>query len=145
MTRAEEIVNYAVQLREHCGTNNPYRIAEYLGCVVNENVGSSYRAAYVIKLEGYPVIISIAKNYTYKAQKILCAHELGHVLLLKESYNSFDVTGRDKYSTAEYEANIFTLALLSRGKALHQIKKLSPYEAKMILDKRINAGKLEQF
>lgn len=49
-------------------------------------------------------IIYINSKYTLKSQQILCAHELGHILLHNNSYvNDFD--GNDP--VLEFEANIF--------------------------------------
>lgn len=138
MNRAEEIINYAMGIREFLHTNDPYKIAAYYGIQVKERVGSiGSRPAYTNKTDGYPTIICIMSNYTAKSKKILCAHELGHALLHSDGYNTFDVTRRNKDSSVEYEANVFALALLSGEKALSQIKDMSPYAVKMCLDRRI--------
>ena len=144
MSRVEDIIEYAIQLRDYLHTNNPYRIAEYFGFEVKGRVESkNSRPAYVIKAEGYPVVISIMDGYTERAKKILCAHELGHALL-HDGYNSYDVSAKNKDTNVEYEANIFAMALLSDDLALCQIKNRSPFEIKSILDKRIVKASLEE-
>lgn len=135
MTRAEEIIEHVVGLKEFLHTSNPYKIASYYGIKVVDRVGSKdTRPAYVLKIEGYPTIISIVDRYNENAKALLCAHELGHALLHADGYNSFDVTSWNMHSTVEYEANIFAIALLADEKTVAHLKELPPYAAKRLMD-----------
>ncbi len=139
MTRAEEIIDYAVQLRNAFGTNNPFKIAQYYGIEVRDNLScNSFRAAYTVKAEGYPTIICIENGISRVGKKLLCAHELGHALLHNDGYNAYDVKGRNKYTQVEYDANMFALALMTRGAELNRIRNMTPYEVKSHLDKYIS-------
>lgn len=56
--------------------------------------------------------IFISSKVSSYAQKIICAHELGHILLQKNQTLSLFDSDNPANSLSEYEANIFAIELL---------------------------------
>lgn len=112
MSRTDEIIAYAREIRDFLRTRDPFRIAEYYGIRLSfRNGGAGLFKAQTIRMEKYPTVICINENYTLLSQKILCAHELGHALM-HDGVNYFDITQRNVRRDEEYEANLFAVALL---------------------------------
>lgn len=137
--KAEEIITYARNLKERCGTNDPYAIAEKLGIVVlHRECSIKDFTAQAVKMEGYPTIISINNRYTEYSQKVLCAHELGHAIFHENCVNHFAVTERNVSANLEWEANLFAVALLAADDIDEMLTlplaKMNNYVLKSILD-----------
>lgn len=136
---AEEIIAFARDLKEARQTNDPYKIAEYLGIAVlhRENCMKDFTAQ-TIKFDGYPTIISINDAFTPHSKKVLCAHELGHALLHENCINHFAITSNNVSANVEQEANLFAIALLTdhdvdEGLVL-PLHKMNNYLLKSIMD-----------
>lgn len=134
--RAQQIIRLAYDIKSVWKTNNPFEIAEKYGIKVlvrNVNIGDF--KAQTLKMEGYPTIISINGLYGTLAQKVLCAHELGHALLHTEPINHFDITTKNVHTNVEYEANLFAVALLCNEDEFNMpLSKMSNAVLKSILD-----------
>ncbi|SKA89091.1 protein of unknown function [Clostridium sp. USBA 49] len=125
----ERIVKNANEIIQTFGTKDPFIISEKLGIpIIYREYGSAIKG-YCIKIFDKLHIV-INSNFNLKAQKIICAHELGHALLHTEFLHpiftaSFDEGGN---SELEHEANIFALALLLDEKSLNiKISDMSNY------------------
>lgn len=130
--RGIEIVRLANKLRNYYCTNNPLKLCKLLNFSVREiNLNPKVYKAYITNPLGDP-IISINKNYTEKSQRVLCAHELGHAILHKNSFcNEFGGTDTKR----EYEANLFAVALLFNENQFDiPISKMSNYMLQEILN-----------
>lgn len=111
--KANEIINRVKEIKRCWRTNDPYEIAKKLGiAVVFEEAPTYDYTAHILKMSGYPTTILINDKYTDFSKKVLCAHELGHALL-HDGINHFKTTPGSCGSDVEYEANLFTVALLS--------------------------------
>ena len=140
--RAQEIIAYARSLKQWCGTNNPYTIAERLGiAVLHRNCSVKGFTAQTVKMEGYPAIISINDRYTEYSKKVLCAHELGHAVFHENCVNHFSGSNQNTVTDAEWEANLFAVALLVADDIDERLKlpleKMNNYLLKSILDNNL--------
>ena len=94
-------------LKATYNTNNPFVICEHLGITVRERNFNETRKAYFVSIYGQPSI-TINSNYIEKSKNILCAHELGHIILGHTGVNNFESENQE----AEREANLFALYML---------------------------------
>lgn len=79
--------------------------------------------------------VYINKRYGHYAQKIIAAHELGHVILhQKDALNMLD--GDDRNSIKEYEANIFAMEFMPQIKPANYLS-LSPNELQEYIFSRL--------
>ena len=113
---AQEIVQFARELRNVYKTTDSYKLAEIYGIRIIERKACKDFKAHTLKLKGYPTIIAVNERYTEVSKKVLCAHELGHALLHNEFINYFDITQKNIHKQTEYEANLFAVALLCDDK-----------------------------
>lgn len=136
MSRRQEIVDLATDLKRFYHTCDPFKIAEIFGIRVIES-DSCFKnfKAHAIKFNNYAPYIVINAKFSDVAKKVLCAHELGHVLLHEGTVNNFaDVTHRINM-TAEYEANLFALALLEDQENLNTpMEEITPYLLQNIVE-----------
>ncbi|OEC02154.1 hypothetical protein GY31_09025 [Lysinibacillus sphaericus] len=104
----KSIVN---QLIEKYGTNDPFKLAEYMGVlIVFEPLGNTF--GYYNKHFRVPMI-HINENADRKLQIFICGHELGHYIQHEDINTSF-LKKHTLFSTdkIEIEANTFALELL---------------------------------
>ena len=94
-------------LKATYNTNNPFVICDHLGITVRERNFNESRKAYFVSIYGQPSI-TINSNYIEKSKNILCAHELGHIILGHTGVNNFESENQE----AEREANLFAASLL---------------------------------
>lgn len=136
-----DIIRLARGIRRNWRTNDPFEIAKRLGIrVLIRDVNLNGFKAQTIQMEGYPTIISINGAYAPFSRKVLCAHELGHAILHEGQsvVNHFDVTSHNVNSNVEYEANLFTLALLGNEKDFNiRFLDMSSAVIKSVLDYNI--------
>lgn len=95
------------------GTNDPFKIAEFMGILVlYENLGTSL--GYFSKICRIP-IIHINELIPYEKQLFTVTHELGHAVLHPNENTAF-LKANTLYSTdrIEIEANTFAIHLLSK-------------------------------
>ena len=76
-------------LKATYNTNNPFVICDHLGITVRERNFNESRKAYFVSIYGQPSI-TINSNYIEKSKNILCAHELGHIILGHTGVNNFE-------------------------------------------------------
>lgn len=136
--RKKEIVKLATKLKNYYQTSDPFVLAEHLGIEVikNSSAVKDFKAQ-IIKVNGYPIIISINDGYTELSQKVLCAHELGHALL-HDGCNTFGTTVSNVNSDVELEANLFAVALLFHQWEINvKFEKMDNYLLKSMLDLNI--------
>lgn len=127
----ENIIVTSTILRFHNNTRDPFVIAEKQGikityCDLDPAIikGSSYYSE--TKKE-----IRINKNFSYDKQKIICAHELGHIIL-KHMGNAYY---KDNDLEREYCANLFAVTLLFNNFDFNcSLTELTSYELQIILD-----------
>ncbi|TKI72348.1 ImmA/IrrE family metallo-endopeptidase [Lysinibacillus mangiferihumi] len=104
----KSIVN---QLIKKYGTNDPFKLAEYMGVlIVFEPLGNAL--GYYNKHFRVP-IIHINENADRKLQIFICGHELGHYIQHEDINTSF-LKKHTLFSTdkIEIEANTFAVELL---------------------------------
>ena len=135
--RKQEIVDFALGLKRTYNTDDPFKIADLFGIRVIMNSGYQSRnfKAQAIKFKGYAPYIVINEKYTKSSKKVLCAHELGHIFLHDETLNNFANVGGRLNMEAEYEANLFTLALLEEPENLNvKMTDIAPYLLQNIVE-----------
>ena len=110
MMWSADIIALAKDFRNSWKTNDPFVIAKRLGIeVLFRDITIKGFTAQVVKMPGYPTIISINNAFNEKSKRILCAHELGHVLLHEGSVNYFANTKSNVLTDVEREANLFAV------------------------------------
>ncbi|MGE5632677.1 MAG: ImmA/IrrE family metallo-endopeptidase [Caulobacteraceae bacterium] len=132
----EKIVNYANYVSKVVGTSDPFIIASKLGINVlykqyNKSVKGYYRKVFD------KLYIIINSNFSKNAQRIICAHELGHALLHTDFYEPliskhFEDCVLDKM---EQQANMFAAALVfDQSKLRIEISQMNSFLIKSIFD-----------
>lgn len=138
--RKQEIVDLATGLKNTYHTNDPYELARIFGIRVleREHCIKGFKA-HAVKFRGYTPYIVINNKYSSQSKKVLCAHELGHALLHEDTVNNFaDVTHKINME-AEYEANLFALALLEDQVNLNTpMKDITPYLLQTIVEDSVD-------
>lgn len=120
-------------------TNNPFEICEQMGIPVRQRKFNPTRKAYFIALPDSPLIY-VNSLFIEKSKKILCAHELGHILLGHTDVNNFDSESKK----SEREANLFTLYMLFDEDDFNmKFESMSNYIIKYILDQNIKLKEQE--
>lgn len=140
MIKPKDIIKLANEIKQEFQTDNPFEIANYYGIAVlhRKDAPPDFKA-HIMRLTGYPAIISINGQYTEVAGKVLCAHELGHALLHEGTLNLFSTTATNTSNTVEYEANLFAIALLcDENDFAIPLIKMDNSTLKYILDYNIN-------
>lgn len=142
--KAREIIAYARQLKSYWHTNNPYELAAILGCQINERE-SCYPdfTAQIVRIEGYPTVISINKAYDEFSKKVLCAHELGHAIFHADNVcNHFAGSATNIENSTEHEANLFAIALLTDdnidSRLIIPLDEMCNFMLKSIMDRNIH-------
>lgn len=126
----EEIVQYVKTLKKNQGSD-PIRIAEeYMGYKVTYiEDEEQFLTGKAVRYRNQKLII-INKLYNEKGKKVICAHELAHIILHKGE-NKFN--GEDLQK--EYEANLFAVTLLFNEEDFNmRFVDMSNYVLKSILD-----------
>ena len=129
----EEIKNTAMDIIKKYNTNDPFEICDLLGIkIVFKNYNKDAKA-FFYEVSGNKIIY-INSNYTNKAKKIFCAHELGHILLAHRDVNNFE----SENLKLEREANLFALYMLFDENDFDiKFKNMNGYLIKTILDENI--------
>lgn len=129
----KEIKNIAINTIKRFNTNDPFEICNLLGIEIifknfNQNAKAFFYEAFNKKF------IYINCNYLNKAQKIFCAHELGHILLEHKGINNFEAENLE----LEREANLFTLYMLFNEDDFDmKFENLNGYLIKTVLNENI--------
>lgn len=111
--RKQEIVEFATGLKRTYRTCDPFKLAEIFGIRVEEyNSCTKWFKAQAVKFRGYTPYIAINGGYDERSKRVMCAHELGHIFLHDDTLNNFANPHSRINMEAEYEANLFALALL---------------------------------
>jgi Zn-dependent peptidase ImmA (M78 family) len=125
----ESIIETVNNLIKIFGTRDPFLIAEKIGINLQFRVYSQNIKGYCNNANGNINII-INSTCDKAAQKIICAHELGHAILHVDHFDSVFSVPFKKYKIDrfEHEANIFAAALLLKKEDLEiEISKMSNY------------------
>lgn len=139
-TYVGKIVFHANQLKIIHGTNDPFEIAEKQGIrvvVVDEKIDVlKARTDYI----GNTAYIKINSKYSEEGRKMLCAHELGHVIFHPRQKHEYKDRNAGYYDLrAEHEANLFALSLMfERGFFEKPIFAMDEYEAQAKFDRYIS-------
>lgn len=114
-------------------TNDPFEICNYLGINIKlVNYNPSYKACFVEIFDNR--IIYINSKFLEKSKSILCAHELGHIILNHQNINHFE----SENTELEREANLFALYMLfDESEFDMKFENMNSYLVKCILDKNI--------
>lgn len=104
----KDIVKLAKKIKNEYGNKNIIEMCKLMGIRFSYiHCRPEVSPAYSIN-SGSSSLIALNINYSEKSKNVLCAHELGHVLLHSSSpLNHFNGS-----SSEEYEANLFAVALL---------------------------------
>lgn len=111
----------AIKLIKKHKTNNPFEIAQAKGIMIlYESLGNTLGYYNCYKRIQF---IHINNNLNEKTQKFVCAHELGHALLHRDSNTSF-LKANTFFSIdkIEVEANTFAVELLLTDETVYQYK-----------------------
>ena len=121
-------------LKARYNTNDPFEICRQMDISISQGKFTpSFKAFSTYIFEDYPVI-TINNGYTEKSQNILCAHELGHIVLGHEGVNNFESENLE----TEREANLFALYMLFDESDFDmKFENMSSYLIKFTLDKNI--------
>lgn len=127
----EEIIIAATVLRFYKNTRDPFVIARALG------IDIVYCDVDLSVLKGYSYIgqerkeIKINSRYNFEKQKIICAHELGHIVLEHMGKTYYMDNDLEK----EYCANLFAVALLFNNLDFNcSLMEMSNYTLQSILN-----------
>lgn len=111
---SDYINDEALSLINTYGTRDPFEIARQLGIKIYlRNDFKRLKGMYMVILRNRCIFIN--NNLCREAQRILCAHELGHDILHRELAKSKalqEFVLYDMKSRPEYEANAFASELL---------------------------------
>lgn len=112
-----EIKVIAIECYKRYRTRNPFIIFEKLGIGYNVIELKGNLAGFTSEChtsainEEYPFFVYINSRYDSYSQKIIAAHELGHILLHKgDDLNMLEES--DSSYIKEYEANIFAMEFM---------------------------------
>lgn len=109
MDKIEKIVSNLVK---KYGTTSPFEICEYLGIdVIYQDLPEYVRGFFVKILKNFVIVIN--NSIEEGEERIVCAHELGHIMLHSET-NSISLNSRTHLCTSKYEreADLFAVNLL---------------------------------
>lgn len=143
LVNQQSTIKYIVRkLIEYCkSTNDPFEIARKLNITVNitelDNVKAFSEKINPLSIGTIYISKYVKSNY---ARKILCAHELGHLIMHSNTtetyvYNMFD---KKLNRQREYQANYFAAALLKQQMDLKQISKLSIDELNNLISTKVD-------
>ena len=108
--KIKEIESIAMSARDHSPIKNPIDIAQALGYEVILTKLSNDAPAFVLLDRGQIFISNTVDRYS---QQILCAHELGHLLL--DNCNSVSLFDEAIDCISEFEANVFAYYLYPKA------------------------------
>lgn len=112
MNSNDYISNSVKEIIEEYGTNDPYRIADELGIVVDEFPFRRIKGMVIKIAEKVTVVLN--SNIPEWMKRFILAHELGHHELSPQGIGYFFLTEHTLMETkAEYEANRFAVELLT--------------------------------
>lgn len=127
----DEIVKLTCKLRKMYRTRDPFYLCSLANITVRRsNFNPNAIKAYCTTMCNTKSI-TINKAFTYKSQKIFCAHELGHIIMHDECYcEGFGDNDQQK----EYEANLFAVALLFDQQRINvKFENMSAYDLQTLL------------
>lgn len=123
------------QIYKYCGTYDPFLISKKFNINVSVIPLKGLSGISDISPTGHATIYLSSALNSY-AKKIVCAHELGHIFLHRDTeLNLFTVDG-NKNSLTEYEANIFALELLPHIKPINYFQ-YSKEELQSYIEKKV--------
>lgn len=140
MATTDRIIKTVEKLLLRTGSQNPFDICRELDIKIRYHELGSIKAYYFCQSRIKNIIIN--SNATEEAQRILCAHELGHAVLhekIASDHGFHEVALFDSTIPTEYEANLFAAELLicdediieiAEGKSIFEIAQILriPYE-----------------
>ncbi|KZL94323.1 ImmA/IrrE family metallo-endopeptidase [Clostridium magnum] len=135
--RQNEIIELARGIRKKFNTINTFEICEKLDIPISfTKLKPNIYPAYTIQVGEKPVI-NLNVHFTVESQLVLCAHELGHVLMHSDKIiNQFNDNHNGNY---EYEANLFAVALLfNQDSICIDMREMDNYMLKNLLDYNIH-------
>lgn len=134
--KKENIVHYAEVIKNTVGSKDPVVIAKHFNYEVSylEDKDKEVLTARTIKYNNKNIIL-INDIYHTKGRMMLCAHELGHIILKHDIHKP----GSDRFNGSdyqnEYEANLFAVALLFDQNDFNmKFSEMSYYTLKLIID-----------
>ncbi|MBR5129202.1 MAG: ImmA/IrrE family metallo-endopeptidase [Firmicutes bacterium] len=133
-------LNYITDIAQEClykfGTRNPFLILKYLQ-IECSFVNTQYTNAFLTKDTNGNSTVYISNSLGKYYQKILCAHELGHILLHPK--HALHLFGESKDDQLEYEANLFALSLMPQiqPRDKHYLE-YAPHELQKYLEEKIH-------
>ena len=127
-----DIKQKANTLAKKYGTRNPFEIINHLNIIVIRYPLKEIRGFYQYFRRNN--IIYINENLTYQEQLFVCAHELGHMLLHKQS-NALFMNTKTQFITSKFEieANKFAVELLIDDDTLEEYKEFTTEQLSRLL------------
>lgn len=130
-----QVKNILGEIYKYCGTYDPFLIAKRFNIKISVITLKGLSGISDISRSGQATIYLSSTLNSY-AKKIVCAHELGHIFLHKDTeLNLFTVDG-NKSSLSEYEANIFAMELMPHTKPINYFN-YSREELQSYMEKKI--------
>jgi len=134
-----EIRTIVEKIYKHCGTRDPFLIAEGLNINCSTISLSGALGISDISKATDKATIYLSSNLDSYAKKIICAHELGHLLLHRDIGVNLFTSDGDKDDIIEYEANVFALELMPHLKPF-EFRKFTKEELQTHMEKKITSN-----
>ncbi|MCI5654945.1 ImmA/IrrE family metallo-endopeptidase [Candidatus Pseudoruminococcus sp.] len=128
----ENIERITSNLVQKYNTNSPFELCDYLGVnVIYQELPDCVRGFFIKILKSFVVVIN--NTVDEDEAKVVCAHELGHIILHSET-NSISLNSRTYLCTSKYEreADLFAVNLLLQGEIFPTDDNLSAEEISRI-------------
>lgn len=135
-TRKESIIRYVDVIKNTVGSSDPIDIANYFEYKVSylEDEQKEVLTAKTTKYKNKNIIL-INKAYPIRGRMVLCAHELGHIILKHDIHKPGSGRFDGSNYQNEYEANLFAVALLFDQNDFNmKFSEMSYYTLKSIID-----------
>jgi Zn-dependent peptidase ImmA (M78 family) len=110
--KAGQIIELVKTVQQYYQTSDPFAIAQAMHIDVQFRKSEGGFTANAIRAFDHAIIV-INEAYDEMSRNLLCAHELAHLLMHQEQQvNYYNHIKRSQQVQTEYEANLFTVALL---------------------------------
>lgn len=110
--QVKDVDKIADGLVKKYNTASPFELCDFLGiAVLYQDLPESVNGFFVKIMKNFAVVIN--SNLEDDDRRLVCAHELGHILMHSET-NYISLSSRTSLSTSRYEheADMFAVALL---------------------------------
>ena len=121
----ENIERITSNIVKKYNTDSPFELCDYLGInVIYQELPDCVRGFFIKILKSFVVVIN--NTVDEDEAKVVCAHELGHIILHSET-NSISLNSRTHLCTSKYEreADLFAVIFSYKMKPFQHMKDLA--------------------